>query len=138
MAFKLTRAEIAERNGIVKRLEERAERLRGAIETANNVIEQAVEAVNAEIEAYNEVLEEGRQFSGTIAQEAQHEISQKSEKWQEGKRGEAATNWASEWEDVDLSAVELASVDPIEEPEMDHATALSDLPDSVEGRDSGL
>ena len=130
MAFKLTKAEVAERNDIVRRLEERAGRLRSAIDVANNLIEEAAVAVNAEIEAYNEILAEGRQFASTVAQAAQGEISEKSEKWQEGRRGEVATAWASEWEDVDLSEVDLVSLDPIEEP--DHAAILAELPNSAD------
>lgn len=133
MAFKLTKAQIAERSTIVHRLEEQADRVRNAVIEANEVIEQAVATVNAEIEAYNEALAEARQFTSIVAQQAQDEIAEKSERWQESRRGEAAISWASDWEDVDLSDVELASVDPVEEPEIDHAILLDELPDAVGG-----
>jgi hypothetical protein len=130
-AFRLTAAQTAERSAIVSGLEEQAIKLSEAVDEANKVIEQTVETVNAQIEAYNEVLADARRFASAVAQRARDEIAKASERWQASRRGEAASAWASEWEDADLSEVELASIGPVEELETDHAIILDELPDSI-------
>ena len=130
-AFRLTKAQIAEHSAIVSRLEEQADRLSKAVAEANEVIERTVTTVNAQIEAYNEVLADARRFASAVAQQAQDEIAKASERWQASRRGEAASAWVSEWEDADLSEIDLASVDTVAELEIDHAVILDELSDAI-------
>jgi hypothetical protein len=130
-AFRLTKAQIVERSAIVSRLEEQADRLSKVVAEANEVIEKTITAVNAEIEEYNTILADARKFASAVAQQAQDEIDKASERWQASRRGEAASAWASEWEYADLSEIDLASVEPVEELEVEHAVILDELPIAI-------
>lgn len=132
MAFKLTKTEAARRNGLAKALAERADALRDGIECFNAAASEHWAEVEAARDEYNRALEEARSFVEEVREARQAEFDDKSERWQEGERGEAAAAWLAEWEQPDLDDVELDGPEPVEEPDLGHAEALVDLPDAAE------
>jgi hypothetical protein len=106
MAFKLTKDEAARKTHIMEALAE----ARAEIEAAGD--------------RYNEVLEQARAFAQEVAEDRRADWDLKSERWQEGDKGQAADAWISEWENFDSE--EAA------EPDMDGAADLDNLPDCAE------
>jgi len=133
MAFKLTKTQLAQRGDFVAKLELAAEAVGSAVDTANSAIDAAAAKVNDAIDAYNEILADAAEFAENIGADAQSEIADKSERWQEGDRGTAATEWADAWEGLDLSPVDHASIELIDEVDADHAATLADAPDAAGG-----
>ena len=82
------------------------------VEAAFELLTPAIEAVNAAIASYNEVLNEVNGIVEDIASEAESDFNDKSEKWQEGERGQAFSEWMGE-----LQSFSLTEIDPVEAPE---------------------
>jgi uncharacterized protein YPO0396 len=129
MAFRLSKADMKRCDELVARLRECAERLVAAIEAANAQIEQAVARVNGDIAAYNEALAEAKNFGEQFVHRMRKEYNEKSDRWQEGDIGQAVSGWIDEWEGLDLEEIDEVSVDPVEEPDMNHADELVDAPE---------
>lgn len=87
-------------------------------------LEAAATQVQAAIESYNAVLDEVRTFQEEVTNEAQGYFDDRSEKWQEGEKGEAYQAWVDEWYAADAEDIEV--------PEFGHADALRELPDQPE------
>lgn len=81
------------------------------LQNEHNVLSEAVAKYNSVIEAFNETIQEARGFAEDIVSEIDAYMSDRSEKWLEGERGEAYEAWKSEWENVSLEDLE-----PVEEP----------------------
>jgi hypothetical protein len=126
MAFKLSKADS-------KLKDEHAANLRAAkerITVAENLMAVAVGALNEAIKNYNGVLADVKTFVDEHAEVWQAEHDDKSEKWQEGDRADAAKTLIGEWEEFeadDLDDVEMPDV-----PESGHADALDALPSEAQ------
>lgn len=134
MAFKLTKQDAARRDGFIESLTEASDKIEDAVAVFNEEMEKLKAPVEAALAAYNEILEEASGFAEDIARAADEAISEKTENWQEGERGQAAANYKDEWENADLSPVEVTFPDELEidGSEIDHAGRLEQLPEAAE------
>lgn len=132
MAFRLTRAEIKQRDELADKLDEAAEALKSAVEAFNARLEEVTQDVSSALETYNEAVAEARSFMEDVASERQLEWEDKSERWQEGERGQAAQEWISAWESDPPEDVEIDVPEGIDEPDLAHAEALRDLPEEMD------
>lgn len=82
--------------------------------------------------AYNEALSEARDFVNEIAQETADYISDKSEKWQEGDKGQAYLSFQEAYESLDLDDIELDEPEGVELNCETHYELIDQLPDQVE------
>lgn len=133
MAFKLTKAEDATRTQLVSDLRTKATALEDAIREYN----ERVAALHAEVlaqhvDAYNEAVSNARDFVEEIQTRAQEEFDGKSERWQEGDKGQAAQSWQEEWAGTSLDDIDMDEPQGIIEPTMDHADTLEGLPEAAE------
>ena len=133
MAFKLTKAEHHERALIVEKLTEAKTEVEEAIAAFNAKMEEAWAEVSAKIETYNETVTAAAEFRDNIVEQRQGEWDDKSERWQEGDRGQSAQGWISEWEGASLEPLEVEQPEELEVPDMDHDETLGGLPDEVDG-----
>ena len=69
----------------------------------------------------------GRKMSG----EMQGYIDDRSEKWQEGERGQAYMAWQQEFSDNDLEAIELDQPEPLELSTGDQTEILEGLAEEI-------
>ena len=116
----------------IERISELRSKLREAadeIVTAYEPLNSEVAHINTLLEAYNELLTEANGVIEDIASEVQSEIDDKSEKWQEGDRGQAIIDWQSDLENFEFEALEM--LDDIEVPELDHDGQLENLPEQA-------
>jgi hypothetical protein len=132
VAFKLSKSEAARRDELARALAEKADALRAKIEGYNDAMAKCWEAVACAVEEYNYALADARSFVEEVHTQRQGEYDDKSERWQEGERGEAAAAWLGEWEQPDLDDVELGEPEPVEEPDLEHAEALENLPEAAD------
>lgn len=114
MAFKLTKAEDKRKAEIESDLEKAV----GKVEDAKNQLEAditaLVETFNTEVVTpLNEALSDARGFVEDIHRERTEEYDMKSERWMEGERGQAASDWLQTWE---TAAGELDDVTEVEAP----------------------
>jgi len=116
----------------IERISELRSKLREAadeIVTAYGPLNSEVANINTLLEAYNQLLTEANGVIEDIASEVQSEIDDKSEKWQEGDRGQAIIDWQSDLENFEFEALEM--LDDIEVPELDHDGQLENLPEQA-------
>jgi exonuclease VII small subunit len=130
--MKLTKAEGAKRDDLVANLEIAGGTLDDAITAYNAAVEAAAEAANTAIAAYNETLEGAREFVETLVERLDEEFGERSEKWQDSERGEAARALLNAWSELELDPVDDIEVDPIDEMDLPHRNDLEDAPNGTE------
>ena len=102
--FRMTKTQISERDAHQAKLTEAAGKISDAISE------------------YNALLDDAREFCADIAQTAQDEWDDKSEKWQESDRGTDCAGWIEGWRDVEL--------EELDEPDFPHGS-LDELQESA-------
>ena len=133
MAFKLDKQDTARRDKLVEELRDGRGVLEDAVSTFNAAVEELKAPLLAALEKYNEIVEEARGFVEDIASTADGQFDDKSEKWQEGDKGQAARNWIDAWQNEPFDALEIAFPDELTLPdeETDHDGRLENLPEEA-------
>ena len=98
MAFKLSNEQMAKRRALAADLRDKALTLNIAIAAFNRGVEPLAQAVADAQDDYNEILETTRNLSDSIAESAREQFEAKSERWQEGEKGQQAREWIERWE----------------------------------------
>jgi len=122
--FKLTKAQLEQRAAFVERLNDASTKIEEAVDAFNAQVAEEKATVEAAVTAYNEILSEVREFAGDIATQADQDISDKSEKWQEGERGQAAVEFKDAWEGLSLDDIEVEYPEELSIEEPNHADEL--------------
>lgn len=112
----LSKAQMVERAQLMDRLREIAAE-----------IEEKISEVNSIISNYNEVVAEVEEFRDGLVGEMQDYYDERSEKWQDGEKGSAYSDWKNEWEQLDTS-----QADEVEAPDLSLADNLENLPDEAD------
>lgn len=130
MALKLNKDEIRQRDAYVAELRKVADLLEDAVRVFNEELEAARVKMRGAIDDYNETLTAARGFAEDIASRLSDEIDEKSEKWQEGEKGEAAVAFKDEWEGVSLEEIDPDNVLPgdMEDIDLEDADTFEALP----------
>lgn len=102
---------------------------RDVIEALWEPLTELIDKINGEIDAYNEIITEANGVVEDIASEAESAYDEKSEKWQEGDRGQAVYEWFSELQNAQMEEVEQIEVP--EQPTLDHDGTLENLPEEA-------
>jgi len=102
-----------------KQDQEQLSKLLDAIHSAESAIgsiaeefEPIIEKINEAIERYNESLTDLESFCSDTAQAISDYISDRSDAWQEGDRGQQYQQWQGAWEEFSFDQLPL--VEPIE------------------------
>jgi hypothetical protein len=134
MAFKLDKQEIARRERLVGELTEARGKLQDAVSVFNAAVEELKAPLLAALESYNEVIEETRGFVEDIASAADGQFDDKSEKWQEGDKGQQVREWIDAWQNEPFDAIELSFPEELalEDEESDHDGRLENLPEAAD------
>jgi DNA repair exonuclease SbcCD ATPase subunit len=99
--------------------ESKLDTVREAIDEFNSWLEEARDSDLSEaFEAYKEAITDGRDVMEEIASEAENYYDDKSEKWQEGEKGEAYGEWrdrlrelADEFDEPDCPELEFSDIE---------------------------
>jgi hypothetical protein len=130
MAFRITKAEQNRLQEIADKVAEERLAFDTAVDEANAAIEDIYSALNERITRYNELLEEGRGVIEDIHSERQSDFDDKSERWQEGERGEATREWLDKL-DSDKEEIEdigELTFEPLDFSEVeDHVEKLTEI-----------
>jgi hypothetical protein len=128
MAFKLSKEQLARRHALAADLRDKALTLNIAIAAFNRGVEPLVEAVAKAQDDYNELLEIARNLAERIAENAREEFEAKSERWQEGEKGQQVREWIERWE-MSLEEISIELPEALEEIEPDeHAGEIEEAP----------
>jgi hypothetical protein len=135
MAIKLTKAEVIRQTKLVAELRVQEYAMTAAIEDFNTAMDSARVDLREAVEKYNEVISEVNGFALDIATRLQDEIDEKSEKWQESEKGEAAVAFKDEWEQIDGGELDADEIAPsyIDDMTFEAADALEAISTEPEG-----
>jgi hypothetical protein len=127
MAFKLGKQQVAERNRLADELRQQGKTLNAAIVAYNAAVGPLSKALDEAVEEYNDILERARTLTGTVVDAAQQEFDGKSQRWQEGDKGNRVRSWIEQWE-INLGGVDIDPFSPLEkiDPEI-NADAIGKL-----------
>ena len=128
---KLTTFQHNERDRLVKELADSEEGLEKAVRQHASDMDDANNRLVQVLERHNDVIHEINEFRDGVASDITDYISERSERWQEGEKGELYRAWEDAWHG-DIDEVEIDLPDEIEEPELDAAQSLKDLPERPE------
>lgn len=131
MAFKLTKAEIKERDKFVEQLTIEGSNLANAISRYNEAHAALAQELQDAYDTYNGVVEEAQGFVSEIAESRRGEYDDKSERWKEGEAGELASEFVDAWEGISLEVVELDITIEQDQPEPSHRDDLEGLPEAA-------
>jgi division protein CdvB (Snf7/Vps24/ESCRT-III family) len=106
MAFKLTRDEIVAKAELAEAISKAWDTVESAVMEYNEKVEQAKVEMREVVTAFNDVAGQVAVFAAGVADRANLEFDERSEKWQEGEDGQAATAWKDEWDDFDSDGIE--------------------------------
>ena len=128
MTFKLSKQQAVERNWLTEELRQQGKTLNAAIVAYNAAVGPASKALDEVVEEYNGILERARTLAGVVVDAAQEEFDSKSQRWQEGDKGNRVRSWIERWE-INLDGVDIDPFAPREEidSEMD-ANVINELP----------
>lgn len=127
MGFKLTKAEEAARQVHIAELTAAAEALTIGVATFNEELSEIKEKAEALFEVYNQAVIEAREFCQDVAGRISGEVGEKSEKWQEGDKGQEATAWGELWDGALATDCDITFPEEAELHDTDHAELLGDL-----------
>lgn len=134
MSFKLTKAE-SEKKSI---LESALSDARDEITKKYEEINVKIAALNAELDeahvSYNNIVSDAYDFVLGIADSRGDEFDDKSERWQESDKGDAASSWINEYKDAcdELEGAEFELIKLAELPDLEEYDTLLGLPEEME------
>ncbi len=115
---KLSKAQIAEKTALQTKLSIAKQECDEQLSAANALIQQANELLDRAVGDYNAVLEEINGWREGIAADQESFYDEKSEKWQEGEKGSAYSEWKDLWSnEIEDATYEEPSELTIEYPE---------------------
>ena len=127
--MKLTKKRIKEKDKVSTKLAAAKEDLQTAVDDYNEAMAAAWETLQEEVTKYNEVLAQAREYVADKASEMEGEMGDKSDKWQEGDRGQAAQAMMDEWNNVSLDDIELEKPEDLDLDDIDdHQELVDQLP----------
>jgi hypothetical protein len=134
MAFRLAKADMLRRDRIAEALTKAEDELEEAVTAFNDALEAARTTLQEKVDAMNEALGEARTFTEEIASDARTEYDDKSDKWREGERGEAACSYVETWEGLEneLSEVEIDVPNDIDYSRTGFDAVITDAPESCD------
>ena len=132
MAFRLTNRESSLRDEYVHRLRKAHEDVTAAMVDFNEKLDKLTGDVNQAVARYNEVQADAQEFISNITARLEEEVNDKSEKWQESDRGQAASTFLDEW-NIELDPMADLELPPVDDPFVDTgADELENLPTEAE------
>lgn len=127
---KLSKEQTSRLAELQKAYTEKRDALDKAIEDANDFITKANSLTDDAFGELNEVIGELNVFREEVASAIEDYIAEKSEKWQDGERGQAFNAWHDAWQD-DLEEVEYTPLDTL-----DPLDARNDVPEEALSEES--
>lgn len=132
MTFKLTKREMSERDSLAEdlhnahtklvqamadyntRMGELRDALDDAVAVYNEGREEALASLEDARDAYNSLLEDTKEFVSNVTGNAQSVFDERTDKWQDGDRGRAASDWINQWTDAEFEPVDLETGEPLD------------------------
>ena len=124
----LTKEQSTRKTQIAQALAEVESDLQNAINQFNEQMIAAFAPIEELQGRYNELVAEANGFTETVREQQEAYSEERSDSWHNGDSGQAYRDWMGEW-NLDLEEIEVITPDPIEDPALDTADLVRDLPE---------
>ena len=124
----LTKAQIQRKDEITTALNQVSEEIRDETNRFNAQMSHLFSPIEGLQQRHNELIGEANAFLEEVHQSQEVYQGERSVSWQDGENGQSHKAWAAEWE-VTVNEIDVVCPEPIEEPDMDAAETLRELPD---------
>lgn len=116
----------AERDRLIAALTAAESEIETAIARYNSHLGEHRDEITAVVAVYNELVADADALRNWAEADIQEYMNDRSEKWQEGERGQAYEVWRQSFENLDLSGIgiEVELPDDLEEPSFDARAVL--------------
>jgi seryl-tRNA synthetase len=128
MSFQLTKDQDGTLAKLIDDLTLAKQKITAAANTYNDEVAELRPSVEEAVTEFNNLLGEIRQLVSDIVTRGNESIDQKSDKWQESEKGEAAREWVDAWDGLDLSDLDFSWPDELEIDVPEYDSELEDLP----------
>ncbi len=141
MAFKLLKADLAERDRLIKLVDTTRDAANVAVREFNDFMISArgeVNKANNVVADYHKALVALSAWLSDIAVDRREDLDEKTDAFHDSDRGAAVTEWVDGLEEIDLDPSEvtpLALPDPAEE--FDRLPAVTEIEEYAEEADNG-
>ena len=125
----LSLIDLARRNTLCVRVQAAREDLDAAIEAYNDTVQTAFASVHIAADVYNGLIAEAQEWAEDIAGQIENYFEDRSERWREGKRGQAYDAWMIAYQEISLEPADIETPDPLEWDGEDAASILEGLPE---------
>lgn len=115
-------------NSAVELLREKKAAIEAAIERFNEEVDKLKDDVNGAVEDYNTAREAALAIVEEVKDSAQSYYDDRTEKWQEGDKGQEYSEWCTALDNVNSDGLEVEFPDDLEAPEMNDADEFEALP----------
>jgi hypothetical protein len=132
VAFKLSKQELELRDQHVEKLEKMWSEIDQAVDAYNEGASRLRAPVVEAIEKYNEAAGEAKEFAESVATRLEGEFDERSEKWRDGDKGQAAAELRDAWQEMEMEGLELEWPEDLAVDDPDHAPELAELPTDAE------
>lgn len=132
MSKVIDKATLQQKQEVCTKLNEAFDSLQEEVEAFNNIMLERWTKVSVAIDVYNAAISDANEWQSVVASEIQDFIGDKSEKWQEGEKGQAYASWKEQYEE-ELETVELEKPDEVVFDNDNPSELLDQKPDEAEG-----
>jgi hypothetical protein len=132
MPFKLSKDEIQIRKELIEDLILAGEEIDKSIVQYNLDVNDLRSPVEEAVTKFNDLCSKARELCSGIAQEAEQDLGDKSEKWMESEKGQAAQAWQELWAEIELDDIDYQWPDELEIEIPNYPDSLSDLPEEAD------
>lgn len=110
-------------------LQDAQEKVESAISDFNaNINELWANLVSDSLDDYNKLVQQATEFVDETRSTMQSYYDERSEKWQEGDRGQDFQSWLDEWDSTELEEIEMTMPEETDLPEFQAVEAIDELP----------
>jgi hypothetical protein len=132
MPFKISKEEAKTRSQLIEDLELAATEIDQCVDVYNTQVNLLRTPVEVAVTKYNELVAKARDFCSSISNQAELDLGDKSEKWMEGEKGQAAQSFQESWGGIELDDLDFQWPDELEIDIDNHADDLKDLPEEAD------
>jgi hypothetical protein len=132
MPFKITKEEARTRSQLIEDLGLAASAVEEAIDHYNSQVNDLRPPVEIAVTKYNELASKARELCSAISNQAEQDMGDRSEKWMESEKGQAAQVWQESWGSIDLDDVDYQWPDELEIEIPEYDSDLRDLPEEAD------
>lgn len=127
-----------------KHIEPKLEALSGAINNYLSAVNTAEDDLNEATEDYETACQDASSWSDDLYEEMDSYFCERTERWQDGEKGQAYQKWASSYSDLDcgtpndlddtptLAIPEFDEPEDLDEPDLDLADKIEELGEEPE------